>query len=613
VLGGALAQLSVIAGDGQQVSAGSAVPIAPSVAVYDALDNPLSGVTVTFAVTAGGGSVAGNVQTTDGTGRATVTGWTLGTTAGENRLTVSADSQTVTVTATGLPGPASIATSLILASDDTLAAGTAAGLTLQTRDQYGNPLTAGGRTVAFSASGGTATGTISPTVDNGDGMYVATFSGVTAGSPTTIQATINGAAVTTPAPTVTVVPGPPSSLVILAGDSQSVQVAHPVPVAPSVRVLDIHDNVVQGATVLFAAEDSSGSVAGGLQTSDASGRATATSWTVGTRAGLQHLSASSGGASVQFSATGTPGPLSMSGTVVTVSDDSVASGSTITLALQTADEHGNPIPLTGQSVKFAHSGGSSVGNISGTNDEGGGLYTAVFTGDKAGSATTITATVEGAGVTSPPPMVTVTAGPPTNMTRWAGHNQTAPVATAVPIAPAVMLEDAKHNRVPGVTVVFSIAAADGQVIDSVQITDANGIATVGGWVLGTVADETNTLLAVGGGQSETFSANTVPGPASPATSFMTVEKDSVEVGHDIRVTLYTKDAYGNALDSGGHTVAFYFEGGTSVGTFEPTDDKGDGRYEAKFVGVTAGTWGYIRATIDGILVTTPPPPMRVWQ
>jgi Invasin, domain 3/Bacterial Ig-like domain (group 1)/Bacterial Ig-like domain (group 2) len=613
VVAGTPARIAVVAGNGQQANAGSAVSVAPVVAVYDALDNPLAGVTVTFTVTAGGGSVTGTTPTTDGTGRASVTGWTLGTTAGENHLAATAQSLSVTLTATGTPGPASVATSVIIASDDTVASGAAVSLTLQTRDQYGNLLTTGGRTVAFSASGGTATGTISPTVDDGDGRYVATFSGVTAGSATAINATINGAAVTPTAPTVTVTPGPPASLVVLAGDGQSVQVAQAVPVAPSVRVLDAHGNVVPGATVVFAAANGSGSVAGGFQTSDMNGQATVLSWTLGTRTGTQGLTATAGGAAVQFVATGTPGPLSLSGTRVTVSDDTVASGSTITLALQTADEYGNPIALTGRSVRFTFSGGGSVGAISGTKDQGGGLYTAVFTGDKAGTATTISATVDNAGVTSPSPTVTVIAGPPTSVSRWAGHNQTGPVATALPIAPAVFVKDAKNNPVPGVTVTFSITAGDGQVNDSVQVTDANGIATVGAWVLGTVAGATNTLLARGGGFSASFSASAVPGPASAATSTIAVEKDSVEVGHDIRVTLYTRDAYGNALTSGGYTVAFYYEGGTSVGTFGTTADKADGRYEVRFAGVTAGTWGQIRATIDDVLVATTPPPMRVWE
>ena len=146
--------------------------------------------------------------------------------------------------------------------------------------------------------------------------------------------------------------------------------------------------------------------------------------------------------------------------MITVSADTVASGSTITLRLQTADEYGNPIPLTGRSVRFAHSGGSSVGAIAGTQSQGSGLYTAVFTGDRAGSATTITATVDAAGVTSPSPTVTVIAGPPASMSRWAGHNQTVAAGAVAPIAPAVFLKDAKNNPVPGVNMTFSIAAGE---------------------------------------------------------------------------------------------------------------------------------------------------------
>ena len=94
---------------------------------------------------------------------------------------------------------------------------------------------------------------------------------------------------------------------------------------------------------------------------------------------------------------------------------------------------------------------------------------------------------------------------------------------------------------------------------------------------------------------------------------MTVDRDSVEVGHPAKVTLFTRDAYGNALTKGGSTVTFYFEGGTSTGTFLATTDRGDGRYEALFIGQTAGTSGQIRAVLNGQLVTTPPPALRVWQ
>jgi hypothetical protein len=77
-------------------------------------------------------------------------------------------------------------------------------LTLRAKDGNGADLTAGGLTVAFSASGGTSTGTISATTDHGDGTYTAIYTGTVAGTAQSIGATIDGVAVTTTKPTVTV-------------------------------------------------------------------------------------------------------------------------------------------------------------------------------------------------------------------------------------------------------------------------------------------------------------------------------------------------------------------------------------------------------------------------
>ncbi|HEV7387886.1 MAG TPA: hypothetical protein VGN73_04660 [Gemmatimonadaceae bacterium] len=66
----------------------------PSVVVSDASGNPMSGVSVTFAVTAGGGSLTGGHAVSDASGIATVGSWTLGQTPGTN---------TVTATTAGLP------------------------------------------------------------------------------------------------------------------------------------------------------------------------------------------------------------------------------------------------------------------------------------------------------------------------------------------------------------------------------------------------------------------------------------------------------------------------------------------------------------------------------
>ena len=61
---------------------GVAVGTPPSVVVNDALDQPVQGVSVTFAVTSGGGSVTGTTAVTNTSGVATVGSWTLGSDRG---------------------------------------------------------------------------------------------------------------------------------------------------------------------------------------------------------------------------------------------------------------------------------------------------------------------------------------------------------------------------------------------------------------------------------------------------------------------------------------------------------------------------------------------------
>lgn len=58
----------------------------PAVLVVDSFGNPVSGASVTFAVSLGGGSVTGADATSDASGVATVGSWTLGGTAGTNLL-----------------------------------------------------------------------------------------------------------------------------------------------------------------------------------------------------------------------------------------------------------------------------------------------------------------------------------------------------------------------------------------------------------------------------------------------------------------------------------------------------------------------------------------------
>jgi len=99
-------QIAVNAGGtSQSATVNTVVTTLPSVIVRDANNNPVSDVSVTFAVVTGGGSVTtGASATTNANGIATVISWTLGPTAGSNTLTATSGSLSgspVTFTATG--------------------------------------------------------------------------------------------------------------------------------------------------------------------------------------------------------------------------------------------------------------------------------------------------------------------------------------------------------------------------------------------------------------------------------------------------------------------------------------------------------------------------------
>jgi hypothetical protein len=94
--------------------------------------------------------------------------------------------------------------SVVTVSSPSVTYGGTATVTLQAEDNLGNNLTSGGLNVAFGLGAGTSGGTLGPVTDNGNGTYTATFTATAAGTPVTITATINGMAVTTTLPTVTV-------------------------------------------------------------------------------------------------------------------------------------------------------------------------------------------------------------------------------------------------------------------------------------------------------------------------------------------------------------------------------------------------------------------------
>ncbi len=155
-------RLTILRRNAQQGPAGGALAEPFVVLVRDQNGADLAGVTVTFSVTAGGGTLSAEATTTDAHGRATST-LTLGSQPGPNRVEVTvAGLEPVTFTAVGLAVPRAVEK---VSGDEQLgAAGSAlAKFVVEVRDQNGNRMAGVRVTFGVATGGGTLSVTRSTT------------------------------------------------------------------------------------------------------------------------------------------------------------------------------------------------------------------------------------------------------------------------------------------------------------------------------------------------------------------------------------------------------------------------------------------------------------------
>jgi len=194
-LAGIPTQIASTAGNSQSAAVGSAVAIAPSVLVKDASNNPVSGVSVTFAVASGGGVVTGSTVTTNATGIAAVGSWTLGTGVGVNTLTVTAaglSGPPITFTATSVAGTAT-QIARIVGDSQSVFIGTSVVIppSVLVTDAYRNPVNGVPVIFAVASGGGLITGGSVTTNASGIATVGSWTLGAAAGS-NTLTATATG-------------------------------------------------------------------------------------------------------------------------------------------------------------------------------------------------------------------------------------------------------------------------------------------------------------------------------------------------------------------------------------------------------------------------------------
>jgi hypothetical protein len=153
---------------------GQAVAPMPAVQVLDAFNNPVSGVSVTFAVAQGGGSATGTAASTNASGIAQVGSWTLGPVAGLNLLTAHiATGSTVSFTAQALTSSPVLTAASPLNQAGFLSFQVPTVPRVRVTDAIGNPLTGVPVTFALTAGdgevlGGTATSDATGVASPGD-------------------------------------------------------------------------------------------------------------------------------------------------------------------------------------------------------------------------------------------------------------------------------------------------------------------------------------------------------------------------------------------------------------------------------------------------------------
>ena len=295
--------LDKLSGDEQQGAAGVALAEPLVVEVRGNDGSPWAGAQVTFAVTAGSGTLSATTDTTDADGRASTT-LTLGPQPGPNSVEATVDGlEPVTFTATGL----AVARTLDKVSGDEQegAAGAASSepFVVEVRDQNGSPLVGATVTFAVTAASGTLSATTATTDANGRAATTLTLGRDPGRNTVTARvAELNPVIFTATGQAV------PRTVEKPSGDEQEGSAGTALADPFVVVVRDQNGIPLAGVQVTFAVTAGGGTLSATTATTDADGRA-ATTLTLGRTPGINTVEAVIAGLEpVTFTATAEASP-----------------------------------------------------------------------------------------------------------------------------------------------------------------------------------------------------------------------------------------------------------------------------------------------------------------
>lgn len=196
----------------------------------------------------------------------------------------------------------------------------------------------------------------------------------------------------------------------------------------------------------------------------------------------------------------------------------------------------------------------------------------------------------------------------------AGDNQRATVNSSVPIAPSVFVSSAPGvGAGPGVTVTFTVVSGSGAITGGTATTDANSIATLGSWTLGTYSGSNTLNVTSGASAALIFTATAVPD--APAMAFIVSGgNQSTQAGANATVAVCTriKDQFGNLIPGAPVIYAVASGGGSITGANAPTDAVGIATLRSWTLGALPGANSLTATCGSAPMLTfnatgTPPP------
>jgi hypothetical protein len=553
-----------------------------TVTAKDASGNVVTGYqgTVHFTTTDGAATLPGDYHFTAGDGDVHAFTATFRT-VGPQSLTVTdtgASSVDGTQSLQVNPGPAS--TILVSGYPSPIPVNVSNGFTVIARDAFGNTASAYTGMVHFTSDDGQATLPADYTftvMDAGVHVFSASFA-----NPGPRGITASDGSITGTQSAITVTAAAASTVTANAGTTpQSAVIGHGMPNALAVTVKDSSSHPAPNVPVTFAAPAGgargtfAGNAASAVVNTDASGVATAPTFTAGTVAGPYTVSVTVPGigTSTPFALTNLPDAADH---FVLSATSSVTAGSAFSLTVTAADSAGNTVTgYTGTVHLSSTDVQAALGNdytfaVGAGNDNG--VHTFSITLKSAGGRSI---TVTQSAVTGSLPFTVTAATAATITANGSSTPQTATVGTPFGTLLAATVLDGFGNPVSGLSVTFTApgSGASGKFTGNVTTvsatTNANGVATATTFSANTTAGSSFATANLTTGPLGTPASFSLTNSAGPPNSISPTagSGQSATVGAAFLTALSAtvRDASNNPVS--GAVVTFIAPGNGSSGSF----------------------------------------------